>query len=380
MNRKNKKRAFITSIIMLLISAIVLTSSTFAWFIMGDKVEIQEMDIKLYSSEGIQISANATEPSWRNYLTLNNIFDTEGTDTVPEEHNDLIDNALHAYDGNRNMLPEYLIPASSNFNKFNNGDEGKSSDGYPTFYRARVQADGSTTVDYVLEGSVKEAQSKYPDAYANLPEGKTADKYNAIAEKAGIIAFDIFIKSPAAQTIDFSATEIKEIQGKDEAGNKLPATNNIAAIRYAFVPMGTADIGTDKTAAASIQQLKDAKADKVTIAEAESYLRSDDAKDKLKGGNEEGHITTVPLGGTSATSADMKDVIVGTDAAAPQGKVYWSDEKLPNGDPAPKTFDLEAGITKMRVYVWAEGNDVDCRDSIASSELSVAFKFGIAEE
>lgn len=319
MNRKNKKRAFITSIIMLLISAIVLTSSTFAWFVMGDKAAINEMDIKLYSSEGIQISANATDPSWRQMLTLDNLFNTD------EAINDPV---LDAYAGNRNMLPEYIIPASSSFNSF--GDFG-----YPNFYRASVEGDGSTSVAKVVEA------------------------YDA-ADEAGIVAFDIFIKTSVPQTIDFSTTEIKEIVS--EGGESL---DPLTAIRYAFVPMGNAAIGT---AAGTCQQLQNASAAKVTITEADSLARS---KDSAAVGNSTGHQTTAPLNGASATTADMTNVILSTDTAAPQGKVYWSDD-------ATKTFDLDAGITKIRVYIWAEGNDIDCRDSIASSELSVAFKFAVA--
>lgn len=318
MNRKNKKRAFITSIIMLLISAIVLTSSTFAWFIMGDKATIEEMDIKLYSSEGIQISANATDPSWRQMLTLDNLFNTDDT---------VADAALDAYSGNRNMLPEYIIPASSSFTAF--GDFG-----YPNFYRASVEADGATTIDKVVEA------------------------YDA-ADEAGIVAFDIFIKSPIAQTIDFSKTEIKEIVAD---GGK--ALDPLTAVRYAFVPMGTSAIGT---AAGTIQQLASASASDVTITEADSINRSADA---LTAGNTTGHKTTTPLSAATGTEAEMTNVTVSAGTAAPSGKVYWSDDET-------KTFDLDAGITKIRVYIWAEGNDIDCRDSIASSELSVAFKFAV---
>lgn len=322
MNRKNKKRAFVTSIIMLLISAIVLTSSTFAWFIMGDKATIEEMDIKLYSSEGIQISANATDPSWRQMLTLDNLFNTDDT---------VADAALDAYSGNRNMLPEFIIPASSSFTSF--GDYG-----YPNFYRASVEADGATTIDKVVETNVEDD-----------------------IEKAGIVAFDIFIKSPIAQTIDFSTTEVKEIVA-DGAKSGDPLT----AVRYAFVPMGTSAIGT---AATSIQQLAGASAAKVTITEADSVNRSADA---VSAGNSTGHKTTTPLSAATGTEAEMTNVTVSAGTAAPSGKVYWSDD-------ATKTFDLDAGITKIRVYIWAEGNDIDCRDSIASSELSVAFKFAVAE-
>lgn len=322
MKRKNKKRAFVVSIIMLLISAIVLTSSTFAWFIMGDKATIEEMDIKLYASEGFQISANATDPSWRQNLTLDNLFNTDDTTA---------DATYDAYSGNRNMLPELLIPASSSFNSF--GDYG-----YPNFYRAAVEGDGATEISKVIESNVAED-----------------------IDKAGIVAFDIFIKTSVDQTIDFSGSEVKEIVADGGESQQV-----LSAIRYAFVPMGNDAIGKS---ASTYQQLQSASASDVTITEADSINRSADA---VKAGNATGHKTTVPVNAAASTTADMTNVIVNSNTAAPQGTVYFSDD-------ATKTFDLKAGVTKIRVYIWAEGNDVDCRDSIASSELSIAFKFAVAD-
>ncbi len=313
MRRKSKKRAFITSMVMLLVSAIVLTSSTFAWFVMGDKGVIEEMDVKLYASEGFQISANATDPSWRQNLTLDNLFNTDASTS---------DATYDAYAGNRNMLPEYLIPASSSFNNF--GDYG-----YPNFYCLKVDAEGAVDASKIIEAS-------------------------GSADEAGIVAFDVFFKSGAAQKIDFSSTEVKEIGEESQ--------NVLSCIRYAFVPMGTVEEGTE---AATIQQLSNASAAKVVITEADSKGHSvEGAKNPSQ--------ATVPVNSTEVGTADTDMYIVKSGTALPTGTVYTSDA-------ANKTFELGAGITKVRVYIWAEGNDVDCRDSISSSELSVAFKFTVAD-
>ena len=74
-----KKRAFVSAIAMLIVSAIVLTSSTFAWFSMSKEAEVQSMDLTVSSPEGIQISANAS--AWTASLTVDQIFN----ETLDEE-------------------------------------------------------------------------------------------------------------------------------------------------------------------------------------------------------------------------------------------------------------------------------------------------------
>ena len=37
-------------------------------------------------------------------------------------------------------------------------------------------------------------------------------------------------------------------------------------------------------------------------------------------------------------------------------------------------FDLKAGITKYRVYIWVEGQDVDCENGSSSGDLAFQFQ------
>ena len=58
MKKTIKKRAFISAIAMLIVSAIVLTSSTFAWFSMSKATEVESMNLNITTADGISISAN----------------------------------------------------------------------------------------------------------------------------------------------------------------------------------------------------------------------------------------------------------------------------------------------------------------------------------
>lgn len=40
------------------------------------------------------------------------------------------------------------------------------------------------------------------------------------------------------------------------------------------------------------------------------------------------------------------------------------------GDAIHKVFSLKAGITKVRMYMWIEGQDVDCEDDVSGSNIA----------
>lgn len=55
-----KKRSFIAALAMLVVSAIVLTSATFAWFTMGKKVTVSQFNATVSDADGLLISAYET--------------------------------------------------------------------------------------------------------------------------------------------------------------------------------------------------------------------------------------------------------------------------------------------------------------------------------
>ena len=70
--KKLKKRSFVGAIALLVISAITLTSATFAWFSMGKEAKIETMELTVSSPDGFQISADAAD--WTSVLTPEEIF------------------------------------------------------------------------------------------------------------------------------------------------------------------------------------------------------------------------------------------------------------------------------------------------------------------
>ena len=40
-------------------------------------------------------------------------------------------------------------------------------------------------------------------------------------------------------------------------------------------------------------------------------------------------------------------------------------------------LNLKAGITKVRIYMWVEGQDVDCENSASGSDIQYNIQFSI---
>ncbi len=315
-----KKRAFVSAIAMLIVSAIVLTSSTFAWFSMSKEAKVESMDLTVSSPEGIQISANAS--AWTASLTVDEIFDNNP---------DVAKTRYSAYTGNNNLYPADLIPVSSAF------AAADSATGYVNFFKAALNEAGDrATITAVTQ--TKDGQ-----------------------DGAGLIAFDLFFKVAESKVVKFDESTFSD-------GGSLAKT----ALRVAFTPLGNMPIGTPVDQLTAMNTFTAGNTN--VIYEIDSLTRSDDAADPSKGNLSAGAKTTRGLTSTNNGSAPAADgIISATQCTAPVTGKQVTDQTVASTG----TFTLNAGITKVRVYIWIEGNDVDCWNSISGDTIAASLIFKI---
>jgi hypothetical protein len=305
--KKLKKRSFVGAIALLVISAITLTTSTFAWFSMGKEAAIETMQLTVSSSDGFEISANAKTEGWTSTLTPAEIFNlSEG------DRNYTTKDELMVADVDTNYLPELLIPVSCAFS------------GKTTFYNANLAAK-TTTV---------------------LTEEENANSY---------VAFDLYIKSgfAEAQNLYFNQSEFKY----NERNNKgVEDRHAMSALRVAFANFGNA---ADAESAKALNSLVD-----TVVYEPASTLKSD--------GTERTPETTYYVNDEGSgfeksgkTFKQSGNAIIKSGAAREVTDANTNDQYI----------TIQPGINKFRVFIWIEGNDLDCIDDIGSDELSAAFRF-----
>lgn len=294
-----KKRTFISAIAMLVVSAIVLTSSTFAWFSMAKRVEVETMQLNITSPDGVQLSGNANA-----FTTMLTLADLKGETTA----------RWAAYEGNQNNFPELLKPVSSCMNFVSS---------LPRFF----------------EGSINDAKK----ISASLVKNEKG---------SGFVAFDIFVQVGQDQQVYWNETSITCKDNPDV----------VSAMRVALINCGTVA----------------AKADAATIL---SRLPVNHENHRAVMYEPNANIHTEASGYTKGETVPEKYVAIDVNDRDPGGRAgniivdeYYlspTTATVARDDNKATTafFDAKEGINRIRVYLWMEGNDVDCANDVAGATI-----------
>jgi len=80
MKKSMKKRSLMSAVAMLVVSAIVLSSATYAWFSLGTTARVSQLNFSVESANGISVSANGTK--YYSVLTNEILRDDGGHDYI----------------------------------------------------------------------------------------------------------------------------------------------------------------------------------------------------------------------------------------------------------------------------------------------------------
>ncbi len=296
MKKTFKKRAFISAIAMLIVSAIVLTSATYAWFSMAKRVEVESMELNVTSPEGIQISANTSA-----FTTKLTADDITGNSTT----------RFKAYEGHMNNIPETVKPSSTIFD----------TNGFlPAFF----------------DGSINDS-------------GKM-DIYERADVGSGFVAFDLFVKVKSAKTVKFGSSTVT-----CESNAEVPT-----AMRIGVINCGTVAEKADADAIQSVLPGMDRTKKVIYEVDASNHTAAASALGASR------IMTTRALkaaGTNIATDSKYNNIV--------SNVVYTAAiESNIATNATNATIPVEAGVSRVRVYMWMEGNDVDCANDIAGSTIN----------
>ena len=325
MSKKSKRKNNLKeSIILLLLLILLLVSSTYAWFTANQTVTISTIDVTIEASNGLQISTDAT--TWKAIISNEDI-------------------TTNAYTDNANELPESMVPVST----IGTIDEN----GYMEMFKGIVAAN-ETSGEYEL----------------------TATK---AAEGTGqFIAFDIFLRVDADTALQLTDASCVKMQADStDKGIK-------QASRVAFVIQGNKPVGTDVATLTGLKAVTDSP---LYIWEPNSNLHTDAA---VSHAFDTYGITTTSDGnaqpiayygikqeiGTAVNLANTAGKDTTNFAAVSPAYVTEADEtgKI---TAAEDIFTLTAGITKVRMYMWIEGQDVDCENTASGTDISFNVQFTV---
>ena len=324
--RKDKKKRLLLLLLLLLITGIVLGSSTYAWFTANKTVAVNDIQVNVAAENGIQISVDGT--SWKSIV--------QTTD---------INNAINTYAAAVNQVPSEtssLAPVSTTGNI--------DANGRMEMFLGEVKSD-ATTGDYILTSTKSEETN---------------------GTSGNFIAFDLFFKVDEDTTTYFTPNTRVVTTDVTDTGIK-------NATRMAFVVLGNTASGT---ALSEIQALNAG-----TSAEKKIYEPNYDvhtaagvsaAYDYYGITTTEADGSLLPYSGVKTAFDETAKVSLKVSNAETHATKYTDKFDAVTVDYSTKAgftenfegLTLTAGITKVRVYMWVEGQDVDCENSASGGNIT----------
>mgnify|MGYP004526395699 CR=1 FL=1 len=327
--RKRKSKKIFIAILMILFTGVILTASTYAWFTANKTVTVSQIDVNVTTSEGLQISTDAV--NWKTIISNDDITGV-------------------TYTGVTNQLP------------------GQTSSIKPTSTIGEI--DPTTGFMKMFVGSVT---TNAAGAYILT----TTQSIETNSTTSGdFVVFDLYFQTNVASTIYLTANSNVQASGA--------ATGIQNAARVGFVIQGNVAAGT---ATDTIRALKNDGTVKPIVWEPNFDVHTAAA---VKHASDVYNITTAQAGGSKLPYVGVKAAITeganialnSTDAtyfSAITPDIYSVEAGIPTTK-YERAFDLSAGITKIRVYMWVEGQDVDCEDNASGGAIAYNLQFSTLDK
>lgn len=348
---KVRKQRLNNLLLILLLTAVLLIMSTYAWFTSNKRVDIDGIDVKVRTSSGLQISANGID--WGAVVTKDELV-------AHVEYPDAV-----------NQFPVQMEPVSTALEL---DDTGKLK----MFY-GDIKTDMDSTPTNTTDPSDTSTYGKYLISSIQQTDREGANGY--------YIAFDVFLKTEMPLDTLYVSGGVSEIADSDEYKDK--GTTNAA--RIAIIKSAT-NAATDATSDI-VQALSTVGGDiKMWEPNVDTHTRNG-----INNGVNLGWYTTSQLATSGATplkydalKTEFTDCVLEdvTTAKHPdyvkqfEPSDHWISDKSETypsfawGDAT--NVGLPSGISKLRVYMWIEGQDIDCENNASGTNIEFNLSFGIS--
>lgn len=319
-----KRRKILLSLLVIVFVGIVLTASTYTWFTANTTVTVEQMDVNVAASNGLQVSVDAV--NWKTLITADDIK-AAGT----------------TYGAAVNQIPTQPSEPVSTIG------EVDPTTGFMKMFKGVIESNDAG--NYILTAN-QETEA----------HGKADGKF---------IAFDLFFQvnqdTPIYLTSNSNVKALNTSSGIENAG------------RVAFIEQGNAPAGT---AASTVQGLKASDNTGLKLWEPNFDVHTAAA---VKNASDNYGITTSQTGGTLLPYYGVKaDITANADIGLNStDATYFSPVTPTNTSPAAgiptdnysSLMTLKTGITKVRIYMWVEGQDVDCENNASGGSLAFNLQF-----
>lgn len=339
----SKKRNFITMIIIFLIG-VLLTVSTYAWLSTNINVRVKNFNMIVAQNSGLSLSLNGIDFS--NYVEISQEI--------------LIEELVRTYPNNTSQWSANgLIPISSI------GTSGPNDSTFDFFSSAGVKyKDRDKKVGYLTTKLMTEEK-----------ERKTFNNY---------IAFDLFLKnstgSPTSDNLfldptTYLALENEEEPETEEAKEDLEEMKGlINSARFGIVKIGSVDLDARIDEIQNIQCNNNCQAIIYEPNSREHTELSIERAMKYGLNLKDGEYFPTYAYINPIRNVKVEDTISGS--ANLDLNNFKLQETFEEEDLINPIFQIPNGITKIRVYVWLEGQDIDSLETDSEgAKISISMDF-----
>ena len=334
MKTKNmRKKALMSSLAMLLVAVVALSAATYAWFTNSKDASISTITVQTDAASGLQFSPSGAAGTWSPSLNCDD------------------------------ETPTKFVPVSAQSDNFVTGTAGAYAIGVQ-FYSGSVADNGEITVattaptgDYAGAGTTAENTSARNSRGADPDvQGDTGDAYLV---KHFYAKIDAVPDDPGYVTLslkNFAVTSSDDI---------------VKATRIALVSHGSVDAAAITTSTTY-----------ATAFEADAWTYEPSASVHTAAARALGAPAAAPattyamIGAGTFALNNLFNQSVATKTSAVTGA--YQDTIANFKAASDSQFHLSKGITWLTLYIWVEGQDVDCQNDISGGSLTVDATFTIA--
>lgn len=321
--RKNRKRRLLILLLAFMLTTVMLCTTTYAWFTANKTVTVSTLTVNVEAQNGIQISADGT--NWKSIVQTSDITGVHTT----------------TYTSSVNQIPETMEPVSTVGN---------------------VDSTGKMEMYYGVVGSNEDGDYTLTATRSTEAEG----------DEGKFIAFDLFFKVDKASDIYLTTNSGVKTTDVTDTGIK-------NASRIGFVVLGNTSSGSSIS---TIQGLNAGTSSESYIWEPNYDVHTDaaitHAKDTYGVTVGSSGASRLAYSGVKAPIAIDDEVIVKQSSATAYTTEYpdFFDDVTVDYDTIvgftanEQIFSLAAGVTKVRVYMWIEGQDVDCENNASGGTIT----------
>lgn len=347
--KKSHKKRAILLLLLLLITGFLLTTSTYAWFTSNTNVQVSNIQVNVTTQNGIQLSADAI--NWKSILSTTDLKSAHTT-----------------YSAATNQLPATMEPVSTALNIEN--------DYFKMFYGT---VDTNDAGDYII--TAKDVSTVSDNSTNETGTGND----DGDGSKGKFVMFDLFFKLDGVKE---TVTKIYMTSGSNVTVPNADTDTGIKnASRVAFINLGETDSSNTAATAQAItggteKYLWEPNYDFHTATGVNNAVQVYKmSADTVKTGADNAIISYDGINSVITADDNVKLGEANSSHAAAGTKFTavtpsYTTKASFTGDEYVDFFTLKAGyVTKVRVYFWIEGQDVDCENGASGGNIVLNLAF-----